>query len=106
MGVTVEKEKQKKIFDLQLLLKIFSFAKPYAAKFYLSTLLAVVLAVLAPVRPLLINETLKKTNEVNDSSIEIVTQFLLIITLVQVGLLVLESFFRFLIASKTTRFGV
>ncbi|MEN9952493.1 MAG: hypothetical protein RLZZ520_761 [Bacteroidota bacterium] len=105
MGVTVEKEKQKKIFDLQLLLKIFSFAKPYAAKFYLSTLLAVVLAVLAPVRPLLINETLKKTNEVNDSSIEIVTQFLLIITLVQVGLLVLESFFRFLFTYLTSWLG-
>ena len=84
-------DKQKKIFDLQLLLKIFSFAKPYAGKFYLSTLLAVVLAVLSPIRPILINETLKKTNEVGTSSVEVVTHALLLITLFQVGLLVLES---------------
>ena len=41
-----------------------------------------------------VEETLKKTNEVNDSSVEIVTRFLLIITLIQVGLLLLESVLR------------
>jgi len=42
MGVPTEKEKKKKIFDLQLLLQIFAFAKPYKGKFYLSAFLAVV----------------------------------------------------------------
>ena len=64
MGGKVQNDKQKKIFDLQLLLKIFAFAKPYSGKFYLSTLLAVVLAVISPIRPILINETLKETNKV------------------------------------------
>lgn len=105
MGGPVEKDKQKKIFDLQLLLKIFAFARPYAGKFYLSTLLAVLLAILAPIRPMLINETLKKTNEVNDSSVEIVTRFLLIITLIQVGLLLLESVLRFLFTYLTSWLG-
>ncbi|MEY3178068.1 MAG: hypothetical protein RJB42_309 [Bacteroidota bacterium] len=105
MGGPVEKDKQKKIFDLQLLLKIFAFARPYAGKFYLSTLLAVLLAILAPIRPMLINETLKKTNEVNDSSVEIVTRFLLVITLIQVGLLLLESVLRFLFTYLTSWLG-
>ena len=105
MGGPVEKDKQKKIFDLQLLLKIFAFARPYAGKFYLSKLLAVLLAILAPIRPMLINETLKKTNEVNDSSVEIVTRFLLVITLIQVGLLLLESVLRFLFTYLTSWLG-
>jgi ATP-binding cassette subfamily B protein len=105
MGGTVQHDKQKKIFDLQLLLKIFSFAKPYAGKFYLSTLLAVVLAILAPIRPILINETLKKTNDVGTSSVEVVTHALLLITLFQVGLLVLESTLRFLFTYLTSWLG-
>lgn len=105
MGETVEKGKQKKIFDLQLLLKIFAFAKPYAGKFYLSALLAILLAVIAPIRPLLINETLKKTNDVSVSSLEIVTHFLLIITLIQVGFLLVETMLRFLFTYLTSWLG-
>ncbi|MFM1793722.1 MAG: hypothetical protein RL642_107 [Bacteroidota bacterium] len=105
MGVSVDKGKQKKIFDLQLLLKIFAFAKPYAGKFYLSTLLAVVLAILAPIRPILINQTLKKTNEAESTSVEVVLHFLLIITLVQVGLLLIESILRFLFTYLTSWLG-
>ncbi len=105
MGVSTEKEKQKKIFDVQLLQKIFAFAKPYAGKFYLSTFLAVFLAVIAPVRPLLINETLKKTNESNTSSIESVTHFLLLITLIQIGLLIVESTLRFFFTYLTSWLG-
>ena len=105
MGESNEKGKQKKIFDVQLLLKIFAFAKPYAGKFYLSTFLAVFLAVIAPVRPLLINETLKKTNESTTSSIESVVHFLLLITLIQVGLLIVESALRFFFTYLTSWLG-
>jgi ATP-binding cassette subfamily B multidrug efflux pump len=99
------KEKRKKIFDVQLLLKIFAFAKPYADKFYLSTFLAVFLAVIAPVRPLLINETLKKTNESTSSSIDSVVHFLLLITLIQIGLLIVESALRFFFTYLTSWLG-
>jgi len=105
MGESTEKGKQKKIFDVQLLLKIFAFAKPYAGKFYLSTFLAVFLAVIAPVRPLLINETLKKTNESTSSSVESVVHFLLLITLIQVGLLIVESALRFFFTYLTSWLG-
>lgn len=105
MGDNKEQEKTKKIFDVQLLLKIFSFAKPYAGKFYLSTLLAVILAVLAPIRPLLINLTLKKTNEVDVFSYQHVADFLITITLIQIGLLVVESFLRFLFTFLTSWLG-
>lgn len=105
MGETEKKQKQKKIFDLQLLLKIFAFAKPYAGRFYLSTLLAIVLAVLAPIRPMLINQTLKKTNEVSSTSIELVFEFLLVITLIQIGLLLVESVLRFLFTYLTSWLG-
>ena len=105
MGESTEKGKQKKIFDVQLLLKIFAFAKPYAGKFYLSTFLAVFLAVIAPIRPLLINATLKKTNESTSSSIESVVHFLLLITLIQVGLLIVESALRFFFTYLTSWLG-
>lgn len=105
MGGKVQNDKQKKIFDLQLLLKIFAFAKPYSGKFYLSTLLAVVLAVISPIRPILINETLKETNKVGASSVELVTHVLMIITLFQVGLLLLESTLRFLFTYLTSWLG-
>lgn len=105
MGDNKEQEKTKKIFDVRLLLKIFSFAKPYAGKFYLSTLLAVILAVLAPIRPLLINLTLKKANEVDVFSYQHVADFLITITLIQIGLLVVESFLRFLFTFLTSWLG-
>lgn len=105
MGGKVQNDKQKKIFDLQLLLKIFAFAKPYSGKFFLSTLLAVVLAVISPIRPILINETLKETNKVGASSVELVTHVLMIITLFQVGLLLLESTLRFLFTYLTSWLG-
>ena len=53
-------QSKKKIFDFTLLKRVFVFAKPYAGRFYLSIVLAIVLALFSPVRPLLINYTLKK----------------------------------------------
>jgi len=50
----------KKIFDFSLLRRVFSFAAPYKKKFYISLALAIILAVLAPVRPLLIQYTINQ----------------------------------------------
>lgn len=105
MGELTEKGKQKKIFDLQLLLKIFAFARPYAGKFYLSTFLAIFLAVISPIRPLLINETLKKTNDTTSATIGSVINFLLIITIIQVGFLLVESALRFFFTYLTSWLG-
>ncbi len=96
---------KKKIFDLQLLLRIFSFAKPYSGRFYLSATLAVLLALVAPIRPILINETLKKTSDPNSGQLELVMQFLLIITIIQVLVLLLETGLRFLFTYLTSWLG-
>ena len=96
---------KKKIFDLQLLLRIFSFAKPYSGRFYLSATLAVLLALVAPIRPILINETLKKTSDPNTGQLELVMQFLLVITIIQVLVLIVESGLRFLFTYLTSWLG-
>lgn len=96
---------KKKIFDLQLLLRIFSFAKPYSGRFYLSATLAVLLALVAPIRPILINETLKKTSDPNSGQLELVMQFLLIITIIQVLVLFIETGLRFLFTYLTSWLG-
>lgn len=40
----MSKEEKKKIFNAQLLKRVFVFAKPYAGKFYMSVALALMLA--------------------------------------------------------------
>lgn len=96
---------KKKIFDFQLLLRIFSFAKPYSGRFYLSATLAVLLALVAPIRPILINETLKKTSDSNSGQLEVVIQFLLVITIIQVLVLFVETGLRFLFTYLTSWLG-
>lgn len=45
---------KKKIFDMRLLRRIFSFTRPYKKSVYLSVILSFILAALSPLRPLLI----------------------------------------------------
>ena len=105
MGQPQVKDKKKRIFDLQLLLRIFSFAKPYAGRFYMSTALALVLAIVSPIRPILINETLKKINSSQGTGLEVVMRFLLFITLIQIVLLLMETALRFLFTYLTSWLG-
>ena len=57
----------KKKMDVSVLKRVFTFAAPYKKKFYLSIFLAVFLAIIAPVRPLLIQLTIN--NGIKNSSI-------------------------------------
>lgn len=100
----MEKKTTKKLFDVQLLGRIFSFAKPYAGRFYLSVFLAILLAVFSPVRPLLINYTLRKVNT-NDEAFSSLMHFLVMITAIQIGLLVIETGIRFLFSFFTSWLG-
>ena len=79
----MSKSEKKKIFNVQLLKRVFVYAKPYAGKFYSSVALALPLAVFSPLRPLMINFTLKKVNGENEP-VEWVMQFLLYITIIQI----------------------
>lgn len=105
MKVDKKNPAKKKIFDLPLLMRIFVFARPYTKTFYLSILLAISLALLSPLRPMMINMTLKRVNASDATGTEAVMAFLTMITLLQVGLLLLETAMRFLFSYATSWLG-
>ncbi|MBC7744586.1 MAG: ABC transporter ATP-binding protein [Flavobacterium sp.] len=74
-----------KAVDVNLLIRVFKYVKPYKSIFIWSLLLTIVLAIIAPVRPLLIQYTLDKFILENDSS------GLLIMTLIMIGLLLVQT---------------
>lgn len=100
----MSKNEKKKIFNVQLLKRVFVFAKPYAGKFYSSVALALLLAVFSPLRPLMINFTLKKVNGENEP-VEWVMQFLLYITIIQIVFLFVETATKFLFTYITSWLG-
>ena len=52
---------QKKIrLSVSLLRRVFQYAAPYKNKFYWSVVLAILLAILTPIRPMLIQLTVNK----------------------------------------------
>lgn len=89
----------KKVLDFSLLRRIFSFAAPYKRSFYISMILTVILAAISPLRPYLIQVTVDKyiANQL--------MQMLLLVTVVQVGLLVLETIVRFFFSYLTNWLG-
>jgi ATP-binding cassette, subfamily B, multidrug efflux pump len=102
-----DKPAAKKIFDLSLLKRVFRFAAPYKNKFYTSLILAVVLAVMSPLRPALIQYTINdavaghsKFNFWGSIQGAIIT-----ITIIQIGLLLIESACRFFFTFLTASLG-
>ncbi|MGO4292875.1 ABC transporter ATP-binding protein [Chitinophaga sp. RAB17] len=89
----------KKVLDFSLLRRIFSFAAPYKRSFYISMILTVILAAISPLRPYLIQVTVDKyiANQL--------MQMLLLVTVVQVGLLVVETIVRFFFSYLTNWLG-
>ena len=53
-------ESKKSFFDFALLRRVFQYASPYKKKFYWSVVLAILLAILTPVSPMLIQLTVNK----------------------------------------------
>ncbi|HNU88102.1 MAG TPA: ABC transporter transmembrane domain-containing protein, partial [Ferruginibacter sp.] len=98
---------KKKIFNFSLLRRVFRFAAPYKNKFYGSLLLAIVLAVLSPIRPYLIQLTINDGIKGNTTShfIDSPGGFIIEITIIQVILLLLETVFRFLFTFLTASLG-
>jgi ATP-binding cassette, subfamily B, multidrug efflux pump len=89
----------KKIFDFSLLRRVFSFAAPYKKKFYTSLALAIILAVLAPVRPLLIQYTINKIIQQG------LINTLILVTVIQVVILFVETVLRFYFTFLTAWLG-
>src|SRR4030095_7779942 len=92
-------ESLKKIFDFQNLRRVFQFAAPYKKRFYVSIALAVFLAIITPVRPYLIKITVDKfiASKMLD--------WIIWITVIQIGLLLIESGFRFYFSYITAWLG-
>ncbi len=97
----------KRVFDLSLLYRIFHFANPYKVRLYRSVLLAVLLAVLSPLRPWLIQVTISKGLSPNPVVFFLhgSTQVIAGIMIVQIILLVIESVARFLFTYITASVG-
>lgn len=95
----VAKKSGKKIFDLSLLKKVFRFAAPYKKKLYLSIFLSIVLAIISPFRPYLIQYTVN--NFIKDRN----TYWLILITLIQIGMLFFETTLRFYFTYLTAWLG-
>ncbi|HEY6502450.1 MAG TPA: ABC transporter ATP-binding protein [Chitinophagaceae bacterium] len=90
---------KKTFFDFALLRRVFGYASPYKKKFYLSVALAIILAVITPVRPLLIQLT------VDEYITHSIGYMIINITLIQIGLLLVETILRFLFSFMTNWLG-
>ncbi|HTD94781.1 MAG TPA: ABC transporter ATP-binding protein, partial [Chitinophagaceae bacterium] len=95
-----------KKFDVAVLRRVFGYASPYKKKFYLSVVLAILLALVTPVRPLLVQLTVNdylihKDNFQTDRLVHLV----IMITLWQVVLLFLETAMRFWFSFTTASLG-
>jgi len=95
----------KKIFDFSLLRRVFGYARPYKRRFFLSVILSVVLAVLAPVRPLLINYTIHDVMQRGADEKALIMTLLINITLIQVLILLVETGLRFYFSFITAWLG-
>jgi ATP-binding cassette subfamily B protein len=92
-------DSRKKFFDFDLLKRVMRFASPYKKRFYLSIALAIILAVFTPVRPILIQLTVDKyiTGKI--------WEMVLLVTMIQVGFLLVESALRFYFSFITAWLG-
>lgn len=90
---------RKTFFDFTLLRRVFQYASPYKRKFYLSVVLAIVLAFITPVRPWLIQLTVDKY------IIHSIPEMVINLTLIQVGLILVETVLRFLFSFTTNWLG-
>ncbi len=90
---------KKVFFDLRLLRRVFRYAAPYKKKFYLSIALAIVLAFVTPVRPFLIQVTVDKF--ISQS----IPAMVINITIIQIGLILVETAIRFLFSFTTAVLG-
>jgi ATP-binding cassette subfamily B protein len=98
---------KKKVFNFSLLRRIFQFAKPYQNRFYGSLALSLLLAVMAPLRPLLIQLTINDgiKNETAANFIKGPGGFIIEVTIIQIALLLIETVCRFYFTFLTASLG-
>ncbi len=94
-----ETKQRKKLLDFTILKRVFAFTKPYKKKLYLSVFLSIVLAVISPLRPYLIQYTVNTF--IKDKN----TYWLILITVIQIGMLLFETALRFYFGFITSWLG-
>lgn len=102
-----EKAAPKKIFNFSLLRRVFHFAAPYRNKFYTSLFLALVLALMAPLRPYLIQLTINDGIQGKGVAHFLQTPggFIIEVTIIQIAMLLLETACRFFFTFLTASLG-
>ena len=110
-------EGKKKIFDFSLLSRIFQFVKPYRFQFISSVILAIIVAFITPVRPRYIQLTIDKATGKHvdtpgflqwifpHSNLSDAVQFIVAVTIFQVGFIFIETVLRFLFSFLTAWLG-
>lgn len=109
---------KKKVFDFSLLKRVYQFVKPYQRQFYWSLIFSLMLAMLSPIRGLLIQYTVDKGikgkinniphwlnhwfDKISDNK---VIEFIIIISILQIALLLLETIIRFTFSFITAWLG-
>ena len=76
-------------FDWKLLRRVMGYAAPYKNRFWISVILAIVLAALTPLRPLLIQRT------VNEYIVGEIPRMVILVTMIQLGIILIETALRF-----------
>ena len=92
-----KKDNQK--FNFALLLRVLRYAIPYKKKLYISIVLSIFLALLTPVRPLLIQLSVDKYIAGR------MAELLITVTVFQIALILLETFLRFYFSFITAWLG-
>lgn len=90
---------KKSVFDFSLLNRVLEFTRPYKGRFIGSIVMAIVLAAVTPVRPFLIQQT------VNKYIANKTVNMLVWITVIQIGLTILETLLRFYFSYITSWLG-
>ena len=101
---------KKSFFDVTLLRRVFRYAAPYKKKFYWSVTLAILLAIITPVRPLLIQLTVNKYIGGDPTSTFFhgrfdIGEMVVLITIIQIGIVLIETAMRFLFSFMTALLG-
>jgi ATP-binding cassette subfamily B protein len=108
---------KKKIFDFNLLRRIFLFVNPYKKYFIISLLMAIFMAFASPVRPYLIqltvNAAIGKTIYLPDwvqwvlmgTDLTDVSRFIIAVTIFQIVFIIIETTVRFLFSFLTAWMG-
>jgi len=108
---------KKRIFSFSLLQRILTYVRPYKSWFYISIFLAIIIALIAPIRPYLIQLTIDKAIGKDviipqwlhyilfSKDLHIVTQIVIWVTVFQIVFIFFETLLRFVFAFITAKLG-